>query len=63
MLHHPTGAENEAPPRDNCRTQHVSVDFSSCLTEQKKHRCNYAFLFGDGYLCTHPDHLEFKKSE
>ncbi|GAW66136.1 hypothetical protein GPEL0_01r1373 [Geoanaerobacter pelophilus] len=43
-----------------CRTQHINDNFSSCLTEEKRCRCNYAFLFGDDYLCTHPKHREFE---
>lgn len=43
-----------------CRTQHINDNFSICLAEEKRCRCNYAFLFGDDYLCTHPKHLEFQ---
>ena len=51
--------EKIMPYCDDCRTQPVSAEFSSCLTEQKKQRCTYACLCVDGYLCTHPDHREF----
>jgi hypothetical protein len=43
-----------------CRTQPINDNFSSCLAEEKRYRCNYAFLFGDDYLCTHPKHREFQ---
>lgn len=43
-----------------CRTEHINDNFSSCLAEEKRCRCNYAFLFGDDYLCTHPKHREFQ---
>lgn len=52
------GAENEETRR--CLTQKVNDNFSSCLTEGKRYRCNHAFLFGDGYLCIHPRHKEFR---
>ena len=47
---------------EECRTRHINAEFSNCLAREKKYRCNYAFLFGDGYLCTHPNHREFATS-
>lgn len=43
-----------------CFTRQISDEFSGCLAERKRHRCIHAFLFGDGYLCTHPRHREFR---
>lgn len=57
MQPEPEISENSETER--CLTQHINKDFSSCLAEEKRYRCNYAFLFGDGYLCTHPRHREF----
>jgi len=51
--------EKEIPTKE-CRTRHINAEFSNCLVDrEKRYRCNYAFLFGDGYLCTHPNHREF----
>lgn len=63
MLQHQTVIDTEIPRHEGCRTQFVSEDFSSCLTEQRRYRCNYACLFVDGYLCTHPNHRDFKVQE
>jgi hypothetical protein len=60
MLYPSIDTTNELPRVEECRTQHVSAEFSNCLAEQKRYRCDYAFLFGDGYLCTHPNHREFR---
>lgn len=57
MLHQP---EIDKEEWEGCLTQHITAEFSDCLAEEKRYRCNYAFLFGDGYLCTHPKHREFK---
>ncbi|GFO54643.1 hypothetical protein GMSM_16500 [Geomonas sp. Red276] len=43
-----------------CRTKQINEQFSSCLAEGNRYGCVYAFLFGDGYLCTHPQHREFR---
>ena len=50
----------EPVPSKQCRTQQINAEFSNCLVEQNKNRCNYAFLFIDGYLCTHPNHRDFR---
>lgn len=60
MLQKQTGKENEVADQGECRTQHVTLEFSNCLAEGKRKRCQHAYLFGDGYLCTHPKHSEFK---
>lgn len=58
---HPSPAiENDLSHSDECRTQHLSAEFSNCLAGHKRYRCNYALLFGDGYLCNHPKHNEFR---
>jgi len=57
MLHQP---EIDKEEWEGCLTQHISAEFSDCLAEEKRYRCNYAFLFGDGYLCTHPEHRKFQ---
>ena len=54
------GSEIESSESDQCRTQHVSAEFSSCLAEEKRYRCDFAFLFGDEYLCAHPNHRDFR---
>lgn len=53
-------ADNETSTDSECRTEQINADFSSCLADDKRYHCNYAFLFGDGYLCTHPKHREFR---
>ena len=60
MLHTTTSTETELSPHEECRTQRVNADFSNCLVEERRHRCRYAFVFVDGYLCTHPNHQEFR---
>jgi hypothetical protein len=55
-----TLTQKEPSPAKECRTQQINAEFSNCLTEGGRYRCNYAFLFGDGYLCTHPNHRDFK---
>jgi hypothetical protein len=42
-----------------CRTGQLTPEFSKCLAQQGKCRCNFAVLFGDAYLCTHPNHRDF----
>lgn len=58
MQQRASGNEKTEPGR--CLTGHISENFSSCLAEGRRNRCNYAFLFGDDYLCTHPKHRDFK---
>ena len=58
MLHQTNGIDTEEA--QECRTEHINADFSNCLAEEKRYRCKHAFLFVDGYLCTHPKHREFK---
>ena len=57
MLHQSKNSEHEE--MEECRTGQINAEFSNCLAENKRRRCNHAFLFGDGYLCTHPKHQEF----
>jgi hypothetical protein len=40
------------------RTRHINADYSECLAQPQRPGCIHAFLFGDGYLCTHPLHRE-----
>lgn len=35
--------------------------FSVCLVMNRQ--CRYILAFGTGYLCKHPDHLEFRRTE
>jgi len=58
MLQEP-GSTGKAEAEQRCLTQQINDDFSSCLAEEKRNRCVHAFLFGDGYLCTHPRHRDF----
>jgi hypothetical protein len=58
-MHHPIELTKDVPDTTTCRTQSVSAEFSTCLNEPKRIRCNYAFLLCDGYICTHPNHREF----
>ena len=60
MLQQTPEMEKANAETEECRTQYVNAEFSTCLTEEKRYRCNHAFLFGDGYLCTHPDHGSFR---
>lgn len=60
MLQEAEVTEKEGFHFENCRTRQINAEFSNCLAEQKRYGCNYAFLFGDGYLCTHPNHRDFK---
>lgn len=55
-----SGKERTQSEQGECRTQHVSLEFSTCLADSKRKGCEHAYLFGDGYLCTHPDHRDFK---
>ena len=50
----------EPSPSKECRTKQINAEFSNCLAEDSRYNCNYAFLFGDGYLCTHPNHRNFR---
>ena len=64
MLHDATntdGADSEQERSyKECRTRHINAEFSNCLVNKEmRYKCNYAFLFGDGYLCTHPNHRNF----
>lgn len=59
MPNNTPGKEENLSQIDECRTQHINVEFSNCLAGPKRYRCNHAFLFGDEYLCTHPNHREF----
>ncbi|HJV66567.1 MAG TPA: hypothetical protein VJ550_12590 [Geomonas sp.] len=54
-----TAASASSAPDFRCRTASFTTDFSNCLTEDGKCRCNFAILFVDGYLCTHPNHRDF----
>lgn len=60
MLQHDTSRCDRAPHEEQCRTRELSADFSVCLAEPRRRRCNYACFFVDGYLCTHPDHRSFR---
>lgn len=42
-----------------CLTTPINDTFSRCLSDRARCRCDYAFLFGDDYLCIHPRHKEF----
>jgi hypothetical protein len=56
MYHDDQGLTGETA----CRTEQISAEISSCLSGLKRYRCDYAFHFGEGYLCTHPKHREFR---
>jgi len=56
----PRATGTEKGEQQRCRTKQMNENFSSCLAEGERRRCNYAFLFGDDYLCTHPRHREFR---
>lgn len=54
-----TKAAASLAPSLDCRTARFTTGFSNCLAEEGKCRCNFAILFVDGYLCTHPNHQDF----
>jgi hypothetical protein len=58
-MHHAVDPVERGSDTSNCRTQSVSAQFSTCLNEQQRIRCTYAFVLCDGYICTHPNHREF----
>lgn len=62
MLQQKDKKEKEPSDHGECRTQHASLEFSTCLAEGIRRRCQHAYLFGDGYLCTHPNHRDFTRS-
>lgn len=60
MMQEPRNPATTELEEQGCLTQHINDEFSNCLAEGKRQRCIHAFLFGDGYLCTHPRHRDFK---
>lgn len=58
-MHHAVDPAEKGTNTSRCRTQSVSAEFSTCLNEEQRNRCTYAFVLCDGYICTHPNHREF----
>jgi hypothetical protein len=48
--------DRRLPAFTQCRTRQINADYSECLAQPLRPGCIHAFLFGDGYLCTHPLH-------
>jgi hypothetical protein len=49
---------------EKCRTGYLgkSLDLWKCLVESPE-ACEYAFRFGNGIICHHPDRRWFEKTE
>ncbi len=48
------------PDPNVCRTRHIYDDVCECLLEEAR-LCGYAFSFGNGFFCRHPDCRAFER--